>query len=113
MATYDELMVYKQAYDLTVELMNLTKKMDKGYKSTLGERINSACVEMLLSVYRINTARDRDREQYFAQSREQVELIRLLLRLIKDLRLIALRRFSVLNEYVESISKQITGWQRS
>lgn len=37
MATYDELMVYKHAYDLTVELMTLTKKMDKAYKFTLGE----------------------------------------------------------------------------
>ncbi|NDV70289.1 four helix bundle protein [Dysgonomonas sp. 25] len=112
MATYDELMVYKHTYDLTVELMNLTKKMDKGYKFTLGERINEACVEMLLCIYRINISK-HDRETYFARSREQIELIRLLLRLMKDLRLIAIRRFSVLNEYVESISKQLTGWSRS
>lgn len=112
MATYDELMVYKHAYDLTVELMTLTKKMDKSYKFTLGERINNACVEMLLSVYRINMSTS-DRGIHFSHSREQIELIRLLLRLMKDLRLIAIRRFSVLNEYVESISKQLTGWQRT
>lgn len=111
MATYDELMVYKHAYDLTVELMTLTKKMDKGYKFTLGERLNDACVELLISVYRINVSKDR--QALFAASREQLELVRLLLRLMKDLRLVAIRRFSVLNEYVESISKQLTGWQKS
>jgi hypothetical protein len=56
MATYDELMVYKHAYDLTVQMMQLTKKMERGFKFTLGERINASCVEMLIAVYRINKA---------------------------------------------------------
>ena len=42
MATYDQLMIYKQAYDLVTDLMPLTKNMDRGYKFTLGERINNA-----------------------------------------------------------------------
>lgn len=112
MATYDELMVYKQTYDLTVELMTLTKKMDKGCRFTLGERINNACVELLLGIYRINVSKEK-RAASFAQSHEQIELVRLLLRLIKDLRLIAPGRFATLNEYVESISKQLSGWQRN
>jgi hypothetical protein len=112
MATYDQLMIYKQAYDLTTDLMPLTKNMDRGYKFTLGERINNASVEMLISVYRINTTYD-NRERYFASAREQVELVRLLLRLMKDLRIVTVNRFTRLNETVESISKQLTGWQRS
>lgn len=112
MATYDQLMIYKQAYDLTVNLMPLTKNMDRGYKFTLGERINNASVEMLLCVYRINTSRE-NRERYFVSAREQVELVRLLLRLMKDLRLVSLNRFTRLNENVESISKQLAGWHRS
>jgi hypothetical protein len=112
MATYDQLMIYKQAYDLTVDLMPLTKNMDRGYKFTLGERINNASVEMLICVYRINTSRE-NRERYFASAREQVELVRLLLRLMKDLRLVSINRFVRLNEMVESISKQLAGWRRS
>jgi hypothetical protein len=112
MATYDQLMIYKQAYDLTMDLMPLTKNMDRGYKFTLGERINNAGIEMLLSVYRINTSKE-NRERYFLSAREQVELVRLLLRLMKDLRLVNFNRFTRLNEMVESISKQLTGWHRS
>jgi hypothetical protein len=112
MATYDQLMIYKQAYDLTTALMPMTKNMDRGYKYTLGERINNASVEMLISVYRINTTYD-NRERYFTSAREQVELVRLLLRLMKDLHIVTISRFTRLNEIVESISKQLTGWQRS
>jgi hypothetical protein len=112
MATYDQLMIYKQAYDLTMDLMPLTKNMDRGYKFTLGERINNAGIEMLICVYRINTSKE-NRDRYFVSAREQVELVRLLLRLMKDLRLVTLNRFTRLNEMVESISKQLTGWHRS
>jgi len=111
MATYDELMVYKHSYDLTVDMMLLTKKMDRGFKFTIGERVNTACVEMLLCVYRINTSTDR--EPFFVKAREKVEQIRLLLRLMKDLHLISVSRFSKLNELVESLSKQLSGWHGS
>jgi hypothetical protein len=112
MATYDQLMIYKQAYDLTNDLMPLTKNMDRGYKFTLGERINNASIEMLICVYRINISNE-NRDRYFISAREQVELIRLLLRLMKDLRIVTVGRFTRLNEAVESISKQLTGWHRS
>jgi hypothetical protein len=112
MATYDQLMIYKQAYDLTSDLMPLTKNMERGYKFTLGERINNASIEMLICVYRINTSNE-SRDRYFISAREQIELIRLLLRLMKDLRLVTTGRFTRLNDMVESISKQLTGWHRS
>jgi hypothetical protein len=112
MATYDQLMIYKEAYDLASDLLPLTKKMERGYKYTLGERINNASVEMLICVYRINTSND-NRDRYFMSAREQIELIRLLLRLMKDLRLVTVGRFTRLNGMVESISKQLTGWHRS
>jgi hypothetical protein len=112
MATYDQPVLYKTAYDLTTSLMPLTKKMDRGYKFTLGERINNAGVEMLICVYRINIARE-NRERYFMSAREEVELLRLLLRLMKDLRLITSGQFTRLNEMVESISKQLAGRHRS
>jgi hypothetical protein len=85
--------------------------MDKGFKYTLGERINAVCVELLLSIYRINTAHDKT--SFFAHAREQVEYVRLLLRMTKDLKLVTTGNFASLNDLVENISKQMTGWQRA
>jgi hypothetical protein len=112
MATFDQLQIYKQAYDLTTELMQLSKKMDRGYKFTLGEKINNASIEMLIQIYRINTSNE-NRDRYFREAREQVELVRLLFRLMRDLHLVTPNRFTRLNEMVESISKQLTGWSRA
>lgn len=111
MATYDQLMVYKHAYDLTVQALLITKKIDRAYKFTLGEKLNEACVEMLLCVYRINVVSER--EQYFISAREQIEEIRILLRLMRDLKLTSNSRYSELNDFVESISKQLSGWHKS
>ena len=36
-----------------------------------------------------------------------------LLRLVKDLKQITLSKFVEINEKIENVSKQLTGWQRS
>ena len=46
------------------------------------------------------------------KARERVEVIRLSLRLLKDLKQIPLESFVQLNEHVEKISKQIVAWHR-
>ena len=46
MATYDQLMVYKTSYDLTTEVMRLSKKLPRELRFTLGERVINCTVEM-------------------------------------------------------------------
>jgi len=42
-----------------------------------------------------------------------VETIRLFLRLLKDLRQVNLKKFVDLNEKIESVSKQLSAWQKN
>ena len=46
-------------------------------------------------------------------ARENIEVIRLLIRLIKDLRQINMKKFIAINEKIENVSKQLTGWHKS
>jgi len=46
-------------------------------------------------------------------AREQIEVIRLLIRLMKDMKQISLGKFVKINVVVENVSKQLTGWQKS
>ena len=47
------------------------------------------------------------------QARESIEVIRLLIRLMKDFKQINLKRFVTVNQKVEAVSKQLAGWQKS
>ncbi len=111
MATYDYLPVYKVSYDLLVELFRFTKDFTREYKFTLGESIKNEVIEMIRNIYRANSSYTK--EKIIQSARENIETIRLYLRLLKDLKQVNLEKFVFLNEKIESVSKQLTAWQKS
>lgn len=111
MATYDNLPVYKTSYDFLLETFRAVKNIKREYKYTVGRRIEEEAMEMLVDIYKANSSYTKS--SFIQSARERLEIIRLLLRLLKDLQQINLPKFVRLNELIESISKQLTGWQKS
>jgi hypothetical protein len=71
-------------------------------------------MKLILSIYKTNSSPEKEiRFLLLREARETLELIRLLLRLTKDLKQISLKSFVSLNEKIESISKQLSSWQKS
>lgn len=112
MAEYNELQVYKIAYDLAIHTFRFTEKMQRSFKYTIGEKLNIDVVDLLLCIYHANSRKD-ERYSLLQSGRDRIEELRLLLRMSKDLNILTIKRFVVLNELVENISRQITGWQKT
>ena len=111
MAVYNHLPVYKASYDLLVEIFGVTRHFTREYKYTLGESIKKEAIEMITNIYRANSSYDkRDKIQ---AARENIEVIRLYFRLVRDLGQISLKSFVEVNEKIEMVSKQLTGWGNS
>lgn len=111
MALYDELPVFKASYDLLLDIFRFTANFTREYKYTVGERLKNHTLDLISLVYKANTAKSK--AEIIQQAREQVELIRLLIRALKDLQQISLKSFITINKQVENVSKQLTGWQKS
>ena len=111
MAIYDTLPVYKVSYDFLLDLFKFTKNFDREYKYTLGEDLKRETTEMIANIYRANSSQSK--RPLLQAARENLEVVRLYLRLIKDLKQISLGKFITLNEKIESVSKQLSAWQRS
>ena len=111
MATYDNLPVYKESYSLLVELFRFTKNFTREYKYTLGESIKNETVTMITHIYRANCVK-KGRSIHIQSARESVELVRLFVRLLHDLHQVDLDTFIMLNMKLESVSKQLFGWQQ-
>lgn len=62
-------------------------------------------------IYRANTRHQK--ADVLQMAREQIEVIRLLIRVMKDMKQISLEKFVRINEAVENVSKQLSGWQKS
>jgi len=94
-----------------LEIFRFTKDFTKEYKYTVGESLKKETIELLTLIFRANSRRDK--EGVLQEARERIEVIRLFIRLMKDLQQISLKRFVQVNKKVEDVSKQLTGWQKS
>lgn len=111
LAQYNELPVYKATYDLLLAIFQFTKEFSKEYKYTVGESLKKETIELLTLIYRANTRHQK--ADVLQIAREQIEVIRLLIRVMKDMKQINLEKFVKVNQVVENVSKQLTGWQKS
>ncbi len=111
MGLHYELPVYKASYDLLFEIFQFTKDFSKEYKYTIGESLKKETIELLTLIFRVNSRSDK--QQVLQEARERIEVIRLFVRVMKDLHQISLKRFVHVNQKEEDVSKQLTGWQKS
>ena len=110
MTTYYNLPVYKQSYDLLLEIFLLTKDFNREYKYTIGEELKKETIAMIVNIYRANSSENR--VGYIASARENIEVVRLLVRLLKDLKQISVAKIAKINLAIEELSKQLTAWGR-
>lgn len=92
------------------DITMLRSQMKREYKFTIGERLLSETIELIINIYKAN--RSKEKKEIIAKAQENTEIIRLLLRLLKDIKEISLKRFIALNQKIEMVSKQLTGWMK-
>lgn len=105
-----ELDVYKKSYDLLIKIFDVVKHFRREYKYTLGDKIKQEVLDVMLNVYRANVSTKK--AEYIKQAREHTEVLKILLRLSKDLKLINIEKYTMLISITEEISKQLSGWQK-
>ncbi len=111
MATYDNLPVYKTSYDLLLMVFWVVKQFNKEYKYSLWDSIKKEIISLISNIYKANTKTNKLAN--VSSAREEVEVLRLYFRLSKDLKIISLEKYIEINVLLESISKQLSWWERS
>jgi hypothetical protein len=109
MALHSELPVYKAAYDLLLTVFQFVKDFSREYKYSVGDALKGEAMALMTLLFRANTRLDR--EAVLQEARERVEVIRLYVRLMRDLQQVSVKKFVHLNARVETVSRQLAGWQ--
>jgi len=112
MTTYDNLPLYKTSYDLLLQVFETVKNFEKQYKYTLWDKIKNEIVDLIANIYRANSSFD-ERLKNIKKAREQVEVLKLYIRLCRDLRILSISKFADLSINIESLSKQLFSWEKS
>lgn len=111
MALYYDLPVFKDTYQLTLKLFELTRDFPREYKFTLGQDMKRDCISLVRSIYRANKCKDK--RSYLESFLDDFEVLKLEVRLCADLHIMSLKRQAELAVKMDSIGKQITGWRNA
>ena len=109
MALYYELPVYKDTYQLVLDIFAVTKEYPREYKHSLGQDMKRDVMELIRCIYRAN--RSEHKQAHLEAFLEQFELLKLELRVSHDLQLLGLKRYTEISVIIDSIGKQVTGWK--
>jgi hypothetical protein len=104
MAQYEHLPIYKQTYDILLRTMTATKDFPREYKYTLGQKIKDELIELVVLIYRANSAKNKS--QHIEQILERVQAIQLLMRLSHDMKILPRRHYAALSKMTENLAKQ-------
>ena len=110
MALYYTLPVYKASYALVLSLFENSNNFAREYKYTVGQELKDEGLALVKNIYRANKAQDKSAA--LCDARENVEMIRLFVRLMQDFGQISLKKFVEMNIGIENVSKQLTAWEK-
>lgn len=108
MANYDNLPVYKAAYDLLLKIYGLGQHWSRDLKFTLGEGLKKDMYDVLLLIYRANSTHDK--LPLIEQARVGVARVKIEIRLLHDLHQLSDKQYAQLSEMSETVSKQLAAW---
>lgn len=112
MAVYTNLPVYEECYQLFLKFAQLSIKMQRDYRYSLGEDVKRLLMSMILGIYKANYKTENDaRVQAIADARERLVELQVILRLLNELRQIPDRHYMMLVERTVSVSRQLAGWE--
>lgn len=108
---YDNLPVYKAAYDLLLYMFKLGRNFQREYRYTLGENIKRELTDLLVCIYKANCTAQK--HPILEKAREHVVVVKLQIRILADLKQISLRQYATAAENIESVSKQLASWHKA
>ena len=111
MAQYEHLPIYKLTYDILLRTLVAIKDFPREYKFTLGEKIKDELIELVVMIYRANSAINK--KQHIESLLERIQAIQLLLRLSHDMKVLSRRNYAALAQMTDGLGKQAQGWLKS
>lgn len=108
MARIKHLSIYRVTYSLLEAVVKATSDFPKAFKYNLGNKLRDESAELVVFVYKANS--NKKRSEFINQILERIQVLELLSRLCKDLRLLTVEQFSEIAALTDNIARQAQGW---
>ena len=105
---FQDLVIFQKVYDLILWLYPTVNKFPKKQRFVLGQQIENTVLEILKGTIQAN--QENNKTPYLKQISVELDKLRILIRLSKDLKFIGLRQYQFSAEKINEIGKILGGW---
>jgi hypothetical protein len=102
--------VVTKAYDLLLWLINHVGKFPRSHRFVLGERVETAMLDVLMLL--VEASYERQKLPLLQRANLELEKLRLLIRLGKDLGFTSVKQYEYVSRELVALGQQIGGWRR-
>lgn len=108
--TVEKLIIFQRIYDFLLWLYPLVNKIPKNHRIVLGRSIEEEGIKILLLSIQANKIRDETRKIIQQQISDELDKLRILIRLTKDLHFMSIGQYQYCAEKMNEIGKILYGW---
>lgn len=105
-----DLIIYQKTYDFLLWLHPVVNKFPKSQRFVLGQRMENKTLDVLRSIIGANALRDKSAT--LVRTSVELDELRTLVRLAKDLHFISIRQYEQAAERMNEIGRLLTGWTK-
>ena len=108
---YKNLSIFEKTYEFILWLYPTINKFPKSQRFVLGQQIENTVLEILKGIIQAN--QEKNKLAYLKQISVDLDKLRILIRLSKDLKFINLKQYQFSADKVNEIGKMLGGWIKS
>jgi four helix bundle protein len=108
---YKNLAIFEKIYELIIWLYPTVNKFPKSQRFVLGQHIENTILKLLEGIIEAN--QEVNKLVYLKKISVELDELRILIRLSKDLRFISIKQYSFVAEKINEIGKMLGGWIKS
>ena len=106
----DDLIIYQKTYDFMLWAYPIINKFPKNQRFVLGQKIENQILSLIHSMIIANV--ERNKAATLARASVELDELRILFRLAKDLHFVNVKHYGVSAEKLNEVGRLLSGWTR-
>jgi len=108
----EKLLIFQKTYDFLLWLYPIINRIPKSHRLVLGRHLEELAISLLLLVIKANKARGQSRLSLQLQVSDELDCLRILIRLTKDLRFMSVKQYTIGVEKINEIGRMLNAWMK-
>lgn len=105
--------IFKKAYSLYKEFYSIRSSVSKQDRYTIYLRCENVILDVIEAILKAGRENKIEKLPTLESGSVKLNLLRVLIRLLKDIKAINIKKYSVLEEHIDEIGRMLGGWIKS